>query len=104
MPPLSREANKRSGSNPVKFFNVDLSSEGARVGIISSTSDTSSVVSAELGGGGDYDGSAPPPAAVAPTTPALLNSSTSKESVMQRLFRRTSTRFVHKAMSSGHLL
>ncbi|KAL5970039.1 hypothetical protein TSMEX_002237 [Taenia solium] len=92
VPPLSCEVDKRRGTNPVKFFNVDLSSEGVRVGIISSASDASSAVSVEFGGGGDFDGSAPPPAAVAPTTPALLNSSTSKESVMQRLFRRTGTR------------
>ncbi|CDS41145.1 trafficking protein particle complex subunit 10 [Echinococcus multilocularis] len=93
MPPLLREVDKKHGSDPVKFFNVDFSSEGVRVGIISSTADASSAASAEFGGGGDGDSSTSSPSvAVAATTPALLSSSTSKESVMQRLFRRTSAK------------
>uniref|UniRef100_A0A158REF7 Trafficking protein particle complex subunit 10 n=1 Tax=Hydatigena taeniaeformis TaxID=6205 RepID=A0A158REF7_HYDTA len=93
VPPLSREVSKRSGGDVIKFFNVDLSSESLRVGIISSASDASSVPSTEYGGGGDCDGSTPPPTGIAAAAASgVLSSSTSKESVMQRLFRRTSAR------------
>ncbi|KAM7541060.1 hypothetical protein Aperf_G00000026623 [Anoplocephala perfoliata] len=92
-PPLSRGFNDKQGYNSAKFFNVDMASEGARSGIIASNSDSHLIVPKDGSlhrRQSTEDRDMPFSSANTPLIP-LLEPSGTKESVIQRLFRRSST-------------
>ncbi|VUZ42271.1 unnamed protein product [Hymenolepis diminuta] len=93
-PPLSRCYDSKQGSDSMRFFNVDLNSEAIRSGIIAVNSDSSFTSSKELGESvsqrqstGDQN-TAPSPTSV--PNSSFLGLSGSRDSVIQRLFRRSS--------------
>nr|CDS32762.2 trafficking protein particle complex subunit 10 [Hymenolepis microstoma] len=95
-PPLSKCQNTKQDSDSVRLFNVDLNSEGIRSGILATKSDFSLNLSKELGESVDvrqsayHRSSTPSPTNV--SNSSFLGVSGSKESVIQRFFRRSSTR------------
>lgn len=95
-PPLSRCYHSKQNSDSMRFFNVDLNSEAIRSGIIAVNTDSPSTSSKEFGESvsqrqstGDQN-TAPSPTAI--PNSSFLGLSGSRESVIQRLFRRSSAR------------
>ena len=78
----------------MRVFNVDLSSEAPFVGKISSVSDLSSSKDTNDNGSAN-DRATPPSPSATSSSSSFFNSGVSKESVMQRLFRRASAGLVY---------
>nr|CDS32772.2 expressed protein [Hymenolepis microstoma] len=91
------EMSEHQTGQSVRFFNVDLNSEGIRSGILATKSDFSLNLSKELSESVDVRQSAyhrnNTPSSTNTPNSSFLGVSGSKESVIQRFFRRSNTRW-----------